>query len=149
MKLGVTDFDIASSGGSPQTGTVGNTSAPTAPVTEIKVHYFRPNNDYKSWHLWMWPADPPGLGGTHYEFNPAPEPFGRMAVAQVPGAEKRVGVIVYFKLGVGDIGQDDPRDIDNDHFIDVTAANGEVWLIEGDPTIAAVSVTEEAIQILG
>ena len=95
--------------------------------TTVTVHYHRFAGDYASWNLWMWPFQPASLGGAEYDFDGA-DSFGKVAHAQVPGANTQVGIIVR-------LGNFQDKDISQDRHVDTPNQHAEIWLIQGDANI--------------
>ena len=52
--------------------------------TTLIIHYYRYNEDYQGWNLWIWPVEPVGAEGKAYEFT-SKDDFGVKAVVELPG----------------------------------------------------------------
>jgi pullulanase len=119
--------------------TVATTEEPTqAPTTvdpnagSLVVHYFRFDEDYDPWSLWIWPSEPESLEGVQYFFD-GQDDYGMVAeiplVGDLAGATQ-TGIIVR----TADWG----KDVATDRFVDLTNPDEE-----GDIHIYLVQNTEE------
>jgi len=95
--------------------------------TTIIVHYFRYNEDYQGWNLWVWPIEPKGAEGKAYEFTQKDD-FGLKAVIEFSEEITKVGIIVRK-------GNWEAKDVGIDRFISNIKGTKEVWLIEGEQPI--------------
>ena len=106
-------------------------------TTHIYVHYYRYNQDYTGWSVWMWQNAPQPLSGNAYQFQAddtdASVNYGGV-VAKIPLVNdlenaERVGIIIR-------LGEWTAKDGEVDRFIDVepTSPNGiqHVYLVQGD-----------------
>jgi len=48
----------------------------------VTIHYYRPDQNYEGWNLWVWPSDPGGEEGKSYLFG-APDSEG-WVTSEVP-----------------------------------------------------------------
>ncbi|MBV9614887.1 MAG: hypothetical protein JO031_05435, partial [Ktedonobacteraceae bacterium] len=102
----------------------------------VKIHYFRSDNTYTDWNLWIWPVATNGASydGVAYNFALPPDEFGLVASASVsPGAGQalpttQVGLIVRK-------GNWQAKDVPQDRFIPITNGQAEVWLISEDANV--------------
>ena len=103
-------------------------------ATELVVHYFRYDQSYDDWSLWLWQYQPNAGEGQQYEFN-GTDDYGvyyehTLAGTNLEGASQ-VGVIVRT--------DDWAKDVAQDRYIDMTSPNasGEVhvYLVQNDPNI--------------
>lgn len=95
--------------------------------TTLIIHYYRYNEDYQGWNLWIWPVEPVGAEGKAYEFT-SKDDFGVKAVVELPGKVTKVGIIVRK-------GNWEAKDVAVDRFISGISGSKEVWLIEGEEQI--------------
>lgn len=95
--------------------------------TTLIIHYYRYNEDYQGWNLWIWPVEPVGAEGKAYEFT-SKDDFGVKAVVELPGKVTKVGIIVRK-------GNWEAKDVAFDRFISGINGSKEVWLIEGEEQI--------------
>jgi len=103
-------------------------------ANKLIVHYFRFDQDYDPWSLWLWQSKPDAGEGENLDFNGS-DNFGvyyehELAGTHLEGASE-VGVIVRDANWGKDVGQD--------RFIDMTSPNGagevHVYLVQNDPNI--------------
>lgn len=95
--------------------------------TTLIIHYYRYNEDYQGWNLWIWPVEPAGAEGKAYEFNQKDD-FGAKATVELPGKVTKVGIIVRK-------GNWEAKDVAVDRFISNINGTKEVWLIESEEQI--------------
>lgn len=88
------------------------------------IYYYRYNEDYQGWNLWIWFVELVGVEGKVYEFI-FKDDFGVKVVVEFFGKIIKVGIIV--RKGNWEV-----KDVVVDRFI--LGINGlkEVWLIEGE-----------------
>ncbi len=106
-----------------------NVEAATADT--LVIHYYRFDEDYNPWELWLWPS---GGDGATYNFS-GTDDYG--SVATIPfdgnnlGDSDTIGIIVKQS--------DWTKDVGIDRFIDMTNPNTEgevhIWLIQDDANI--------------
>ena len=98
------------------------------------VHYYRYDENYTKWSLWLWPNQPDSGAGLNYTFN-GEDGYGVKLTLPLAGTNMenstRIGFIVR-----------DPdwnKDIAQDRFIDITSPNesGEVhvYLVQNNPNV--------------
>lgn len=93
-------------------------------MRDIIIHYYRADQDYEPWGVWLWPL---GYGGQWVPFTEQ-DAFGKIARCQVPNEHQVLGFVVR--------GASWEKDIDQDRYIDSFIGNvGEVWLVAGDPQV--------------
>ena len=93
-------------------------------MRDIIIHYYREDQDYEPWGVWLWPE---GYGGQWVPFI-GEDDYGRIAQCQVAKEHLRLGFLVR--------GASWEKDIDQDRYLDSFIGNlGEVWLIAGDPKV--------------
>lgn len=94
----------------------------------LYIHYFRYDNTFTNWHLWVWPE---GGSGTWVEFDSTDE-YGAVATLSLDSYGKKAGVIVV----KGEWGEKDP---DGDRYIDLTnldaSGNVHAYLVTGSEEI--------------
>ena len=90
---------------------------------QLVIHYYRPDQQYADWNLWVW-FD--GKDGNVTEFAQQDE-FGVKAVIPLSNEVSKLGFIVRT--------DDWKKDISDDRFIKITQDVTEVWLVSGDETI--------------
>ncbi len=104
-----------------------------ADSTQVTIHYYRFNNDYTDWSLWLWPKNG---NGSSYDFTGS-DNYGKVAQANIPGNPSQVGLIVKK-------GNWEAKDIDSDRYIDLSKGH-EVWLVQGiDKVFYSQSAAEHA-----
>ena len=90
----------------------------------LYIHYFRYDNTFTNWHLWVWPE---GGSGEWIEFDSTDE-YGAVATLSLDKYADKVGIIV----ARGDWAQKDP---DGDRYIDLTnvdaSGNVHAYLVTG------------------
>lgn len=96
------------------------------PVTTIIVHYYRYDENYADWDLWIWPQSKEGKG---FAFT-SQDSYGVIAQVQLEGEYSTVGL----KVRRGGNAWEE-KDITWDRFIEDIEERVEIWLLEGDPTI--------------
>jgi len=103
-------------------------------TTKLIVHYFRFDQEYDDWSLWLWQSKPNSGDGEQLDFN-GTDDYGvyfetELAGTHLEGATE-VGVIVRTDDWGKDVGQD--------RFFDLTSPNGagevHVYLVQNDPNI--------------
>jgi len=103
-------------------------------ASKIVVHYFRFDQDYNDWSLWLWQSKPNSGEGEQVDFN-GTDSYGvyyenELVDTNLEGATE-VGIIVRTDDWGKDVGQD--------RFIDMTNPNGSgevhVYLVQNDPNI--------------
>lgn len=93
-------------------------------MRDIIIHYYREDQDYEPWGVWLWPE---GYGGQWVPFA-GEDDYGRIAQCLVAKEHQRLGFLVR--------GASWEKDIDQDRYLDSFIGNvGEVWLIAGDPKV--------------
>ena len=110
-------------------------------LTTLRVHYYRYNDTYTGFNMWVWENLPMARGGKQWDFNASNK--GEFGVyydidlaTEYPGAT-RLGIII--KQG----GWDGYREIGGDRFIDlsdveiVENGRGHVYFVEQDINIGA------------
>jgi len=90
------------------------------------VHYYRYNNDYSGWNLWIWPTEPSGNGESH-QFNKQQEDGFITAIVELNRNVKEIGYIIRRKENDNDWAEKDTTD---DRF----TREREIWIIQGDIT---------------
>ncbi|GCE08768.1 type I pullulanase [Dictyobacter aurantiacus] len=110
-------------------------AAGTVPNVSVTVHYFRPDNTYDQWNLWMWNIDTAGNGhnGASYNFT-SQDSYGAVATLSIPPDTNQTldTAQVGFIVRKGDWLE---KDIDFNRFINIANGKGEVWLVSGDPNV--------------
>ena len=118
--------------------TVGFTSLASDLPTSLMVHYFRYDETYTDFNMWVWENEPVARGGIQHNFDP--QMVGDYGVyfeinleESYPGAT-RIGIII--KQG----GWDGYREIGGDRFIElseveVIAGVGHAYFVEQDINI--------------
>lgn len=108
-------------------------------LTTLRVHYYRYNDTYSGFNMWVWENLPVGRGGKQWDFNAANKGDSGVyydidLLTEYPGAS-RLGIII--KQG----GWDGYREIGGDRFIDladveiVENGRGHVYFVEQDINI--------------
>ncbi|MCK9225145.1 MAG: type I pullulanase [Candidatus Muirbacterium halophilum] len=92
--------------------------------TTINFNYFRFDNDYKDWNVWLWEEGNPG---NSFEFNKNTS-YGNLASINISDQTKRVGFIIRK-------GEWEKKDIDSDRYIDINNKVENLYLVSGDNTI--------------
>ena len=109
-------------------------------LDSLMIHYYRPNQKYQPWEIWLWGGDNPG---TKYTFNYQDE-FGVIAYYSLD----EIGVNVSTQLGfiiASGIGTTWNKDYSYDRFIDFTTfekdANNifHIYVFSGDGTVYATA----------
>ncbi|MDR1249775.1 MAG: hypothetical protein LBK63_10775 [Treponema sp.] len=90
-----------------------------------RIHYQRPDGDYSSWDLWVWPTQP-NAEGAAYRFG-SPDGEG-WVTARINVADYVTEIGFIIRAG-GDNWLD--KDIADDRFTDAK----EIWLKSGDPRV--------------
>ena len=119
---------------------VSTIDAATSKTTNIYVHYYRFDNNYAPWDLWIWQSKPESLEGQAYSFseddtNESYNFGGVVSMIELTGTiadATEFGIIVRKPDWSA-------KDIDNDRFFSVseTSENGNqhIYLVQGDPLI--------------
>ncbi|WP_255298589.1 type I pullulanase [Brevibacillus dissolubilis] len=101
---------------------------PAYPHLTCKIHYFRYDNHYEGWNLWMWPE---GREGTAVEFTEQDD-FGKVATVQFTDVAelKRIGLIVRRSVPGNDWAEKEY----GERFISRYNEHGqtEIWLVQGE-----------------
>lgn len=113
--------------------------AATTTTTSVYIHYYRFDNDYNPWDLWIWKSMPESAGGSAYAFEAdttdAAYNFGGV-VSKVELTGSLAGAT---ELGIIVRKPDWSKDIDNDRFFTVQATSEggiqHIYLVQGDPAI--------------
>lgn len=93
-------------------------------MRNIIIHYYRTDQDYEPWGVWLWPL---GYGGQWVPFSDE-DGYGKIARCQVPKEHQRLGFLIR--------GASWEKDIDQDRYIESFIGDlGEVWLVAGDPRV--------------
>ncbi|MEZ0537128.1 type I pullulanase [Caldicellulosiruptoraceae bacterium PP1] len=95
--------------------------------TTLIIHYYRYNEDYQGWNLWIWPTKPNSAEGNAYAFTQKDD-FGMVAKVELPGTVTEAGIIVRK-------GNWEAKDVGVDRFIKNINGTKEVWLIESEQPI--------------
>lgn len=101
----------------------------------LVIHYYRFDEQYTGWNLWLWPHEPESLGGMAYQFN-GEDGFGKVLTQTLAGTNMenatKIGFIVRKDEWV-------EKDVDQDRFIDLTNPNAEgevhVYLVQNNPIV--------------
>lgn len=96
------------------------------PVTTIIIHYYRYDENYVGWDLWLWPHYKEGKG---YAFT-SQDSYGVVAQVKLEGEYSTVG---FFVRKGGEAWEE--KDITWERFIENIDEQVEIWLLEGDPNI--------------
>lgn len=100
-------------------------SAKLEETTKVTVHYKQKEGDATNWSLWVWGDNE---AGERFQFTGTDE-FGKVAVIELPGAFRKVGVIV---------STDDWKKDGGDRIVEIVDGAGELRITgEGyvdDPT---------------
>lgn len=104
----------------------------------LTVHYYRYEEDYTGWNIWVWLT---GKEGSGFVFN-APDAEGwvksEIVLSEITG---EIGMIVR----KSETGQDwAEKDIDHDRFTN----EKEVWLVQGDPAVHTQKPDLKALPIV-
>lgn len=97
------------------------------------VHYYRYDENYEDWNLWLWPNQPVAGNGSAYEFT-GEDAFGKVLELDVSTTNledaSRIGVIVR-------LGNWDAKDVEKDRFFDVEYVDGEmhIYLVQATEEI--------------
>lgn len=87
-------------------------SAKSEGTTKVTVHYKQKADDPTDWSLWVWGDNG---NGKRFSFTGTDE-FGKLAVIELPGAYRKVGVIV---------STEDWKKDGGDRFVDIVDGAGE------------------------
>ncbi len=101
----------------------------------IRVHYFRYQQDYENWSLWLWE---PGSDGKEYPLVWHPDRGWALAEAELTTDQNQAGILLKY-------GNWEKKDTNDDRFLDLSLAKDgqlDVYLIEAEET---VYYTEEEI----
>ena len=101
----------------------------------LVVHYYRFDEDYSGWNMWLWPFEPVGGDGQGYNFD-GTDDYGAISTITLSNTNlvdsTTIGIIVR-------LNEWEAKDIGADRHIDMTNPNTEgevhIWLIQDDPTI--------------
>ncbi len=106
------------------------------PAARVKVHYFRFDNNYTDWNLWMWlvASDGSSYDGAQYDFSATSDAFGVVADVSVPPAATQTSATATVGFLVR-LGNWQAKDVPQNRFITLSNNTAEVWLISGDPGI--------------
>ncbi len=96
-------------------------------TTTIIIHYYRYDENYEPWDLWVWPYGQEGKG---YAFTEEDD-YGVKATITLEGRHEKVGFIV--RKG-GDAWE--AKDVAKDRFIEVKDGLAEIWVLEGQEAFA-------------
>jgi len=88
----------------------------------LTIHYYRYNNDYTGWNVWVWPQ---GSEGNGYEFGSPGRDGFVTAYIDIDTDAKEFGYIVRRRAGSNDWAE---KDTPEDHFTDAK----EIWVLQGD-----------------
>ena len=103
-------------------------------ATTLVVHYYRPNGDYDTWSLWLWPQAPESLDGDQYFFDNFTEE-GAQFTLELDGAFEGVTSVGVIVRGVDNWN----KDVEVDLFIDVTNPDEDgvvrAFLVQGVPEV--------------
>ena len=106
----------------------------------LMIHYYRPNQKYSTWGIWLWGGANPGR---EYSFN-YQDDFGAIAYYSL----SEIGVTVNNELGfiiATGIGSTWGKDYSADRFIDFTSFNKDeksiyhIYVFSGDGTVYATA----------
>lgn len=107
-------------------------------ATTLKVHYYRYDNDYSDWSLWMWAGE---SEGSRMYFTES-DSYGEVAtidIASTYGDVEEVGVIVSTESW--------QKDIEQDRFIDLTNPDSQgvvhAYFLQGEEFISYVSEDQD------
>jgi pullulanase len=104
-------------------------------ATTLVVHYYRFDQEYTGWNLWLWPHEPESLSGLSYAFN-GEDGFGKVLTQTLTGTNMENSTKVGFIIRKGEWVE---KDVDQDRFIDLTNPNedGEVhvFLVQNNPIV--------------
>lgn len=105
---------------------------------EVHFHYYRFDQTYAPWDMWIWQSQPTSEGGKEYKFI---EDSGEASLGGVKAVVKLEGDLANatalgFLVRKPDWSQ---KDIDNDRFIEIKSESEggiqHVYLVQGDPLI--------------
>jgi pullulanase len=94
--------------------------------TTLVVNYYRYDETYTDWDLWVWPS---GKEGNGYAFSEITD-YGVKAIITFEESYSRLGFIV--RRGGNSWSA---KDVTEDRFVDVVNGRAEIWLLEADPKI--------------
>jgi len=90
----------------------------------LTIHYYRYDQNYEGWNLWVWYSDP-GEEGQPYEFGPPGEDGWVTARISMPSYVMEYGYIVRKSVPGNDW---DAKDITDDRF----SRSREIWVVTED-----------------
>ncbi|MFA5719753.1 MAG: type I pullulanase [Acholeplasmataceae bacterium] len=107
---------------------------------EVHFHYYRFDDTYAPWDMWIWQSKPTSEGGVSYAFEEDSDPYsfgGKKVVVKLEGALSNASELGFI-VRKPDWSE---KDIDNDRFISIKdqSENGiqHVYLVQGDPLIGS------------
>ncbi len=111
-----------------------NVSVHAADASTLVVHYYRFDDDYDDWSLWIWPYAPESGSGKEYDFTTTDD-YGVVATIDLAANDldesTTLGIIVRDPNWV--------KDISFDRYVDLTSPNGSgevhIYLVQGNPII--------------
>lgn len=108
---------------------VSRNTAKAETIYTIRLHYYRSDEAYDGWNLWLWPA---GEDGSAYEFNGEDE-FGKVATYDITvgNISKQIGFIVRHSTKDNEWAD---KDTQIDRFVDITKAKDgviDVYVVSG------------------
>ena len=107
------------------------------PTTDVYIHYYRYDQNYDGWNLWVWQNLPTASEGLPYTFEEDDTDtifnyggvVSKISLSDNLEGSTRLGFIVRKN-------EWEEKDIDNDRFIDITETTEDgilhVYLVEGD-----------------
>lgn len=114
--------------------------AVTSKTTEVHFHYYRFDDLYGPWDMWVWQSKPTSEGGAGYAFedDSGEASFGGKKVIIKLEGNLANATELGFLVRKPDWSQ---KDIDNDRFVSIKpqSENGiqHVYLVQGDPLIGS------------
>jgi len=116
--------------------TIGNISDVHASSADtLVIHYYRYDDNYSEWSLWLWAYEPVGAGGKTHTFT-EDDSYSKVATVDLATHELDTSTKLGFIVKKGDWVE---KDISSDRYIDMTSPNldGEVhiYLVQNNPNV--------------
>ncbi|KLO23873.1 type I pullulanase [Marinitoga sp. 1155] len=100
----------------------GKTAEDFGGKTVLIVHYYRYDNNYDGWNLWVWPHKPESLEGHAYKFT-GKDNFGPYAIIVLDKKYTELGYIIR-------LNEWQAKDVAKDRFVKIPESGvAEIWVV--------------------